>query len=136
MLSHLESARDFINGILSNPAPGRSVLVEIFGGDCGRIARLHAILDDRTWSDRNAMDQRISTTRSVVQSAGMKLVDLGHGGQLALAMAREKEELLIRRRSSIPNTGEVGDIVRYKVHMRIRESIKFPFEQSAAKWVG
>eukprot|EP00928_Gymnodinium_smaydae_P061907 TRINITY_DN45878_c0_g1_i1.p1 TRINITY_DN45878_c0_g1~~TRINITY_DN45878_c0_g1_i1.p1 ORF type:complete len:902 (+),score=62.97 TRINITY_DN45878_c0_g1_i1:131-2707(+) len=93
LLVHLERARDFMLNILSHPTQGRVVLSEIFGGDCIRIARLRAILDERTWSPRHAQDQRIQSTRRALESVEKVLADLGQGAQMRAALTAEKEQL-------------------------------------------
>lgn len=68
LLVSLESARDFMLGMLREPDPGRRHLEEVFGGDCSRIAQVRAILDAAKLSTRIICDNRVISCMNAVKS--------------------------------------------------------------------
>jgi len=100
LLKKYEIARDVMLDILTNQ--DRSNLQHIFGGDCSRIARMHAILNETKFSDRNVGDQRIATLTCAVESVEQVLKDLGVGAQLRDAK-NEQKALLDARRAKTPS---------------------------------
>lgn len=65
-------------------------MVDIFGGDCERIAQLRVICETVRFSDMSSSDQRLSMCLSQIVSVEKVLEDLGFRDALQRAMERER----------------------------------------------
>jgi len=92
LLEHMEKIRDFMTEALKD-TKDRTVLLEIFGGDCSRIARIRAVCEAVIFSDKNAGDQRLKTCLSTCESVETVILDLGFADELKKAQEKEKQEL-------------------------------------------
>lgn len=90
LLVSLESARDFMLGMLREPDPGRRHLEEVFGGDCSRIAQVRAILDAAKLSTRIICDNRVISCMNAVKSVE-SVLKKDCGAAVRLSVAQEKE---------------------------------------------
>lgn len=90
LLMSLESARDFMLGMLREPDPGRRHLEEVFGGDCSRIAQVRAILDAAKLSTRIICDNRVISCMNAVKSVE-SVLKKDCGAAVRLSVAQEKE---------------------------------------------
>eukprot|EP00435_Cladocopium_sp_Y103_P029495 s2903_g7.t1 len=90
LLMSLESARDFMLGMLREPDPGRRHLEEVFGGDCSRIAQVRAILDAAKLSTRIICDNRVISCMNAVKSVE-SVLKKDCGAAVRLSEAQDKE---------------------------------------------
>ncbi|CAK9033566.1 unnamed protein product [Durusdinium trenchii] len=94
LLVSLESARDFMLGMLTEPDPGRRHLEEVFGGDCSRIAQVRAILDAVKLSSRIVGDDRVISCMNAVKSVESVLKkDCGAAARLSEAQRKELKRI-------------------------------------------
>mmetsp|Transcript_21921 Transcript_21921/g.38497 ORF Transcript_21921/g.38497 Transcript_21921/m.38497 type:complete len:288 (+) Transcript_21921:167-1030(+) len=90
LLVEIEAARDLLLLALQSAAQ-RAALREVFGGDCRRIELMRAILEESTFSEMNASDQRPAECLRACESVERVLEDLGLGE--ALRKAREESHM-------------------------------------------
>jgi len=98
LLGHLEVARDSASSVVKSG--DRTLLRDLFGGDCSRIARLRAALDAVRLSEMNARDQRLPSCEKVcLVVEKMVREDLDLAAKLAEAEASCHKELMHTRAS-------------------------------------
>lgn len=100
LLKTFEDSRDFMTDLVTKTVNNRQGLVDVFGGDCLRLARVVAVLEGVTLSDMNVNDQRVRTCREACETVEKVLNDMGLGWKLKEAREKQKGNLG-RRRSSI-----------------------------------
>lgn len=86
LLAQIELARDLMMEALKNQND-RTLLRDIFGGDCARLVRIRAICESIEFSDMNKSDQRLPTCLRACQSVEKVIIDLGDGEALRKAQA-------------------------------------------------
>lgn len=86
LLAQIEIARDVIMEVLKNQYD-RTLLHDIFGGDCARIVRIRAMCEGITFSQMNQGDQRLPTCLRACESVEKVLIDLGEGEALRKAQS-------------------------------------------------
>jgi len=101
LLTQFELIRDALVRVLAN-ASDRSELRETYGGDCTRIAKVRAILDNTNLSETRVGDQRWQMCLNACLSVERVLDDLGLGATLRQAKAAQVEVLAQQaRRASL-----------------------------------
>lgn len=93
LLRQLELSRDLMLEALQKPHADRAMLLEIFGGDCARLARVRAVCESVEFSEMNAGDQRLKTCLSACESVEKVILDLGFCESLKKAQERERAAL-------------------------------------------
>eukprot|EP00929_Paragymnodinium_shiwhaense_P107759 TRINITY_DN74120_c0_g1_i1.p1 TRINITY_DN74120_c0_g1~~TRINITY_DN74120_c0_g1_i1.p1 ORF type:complete len:756 (-),score=168.15 TRINITY_DN74120_c0_g1_i1:242-2509(-) len=93
LLRCVGDVRDSMMAVLLHCDNHRQDLRNVFGGDCTRISRIHAIMEAMCLSEFNAEDQRLKTCRSACESVEQVLQDLGFGQALREAQVRERRAL-------------------------------------------
>lgn len=97
----IEKVRDMMNAALVDKADrDREKLMEVFGGDCARFAKLRAILSTVELSDMNANDQRLRMCSDVSDAVEKVLKEKGLEGKL-----QQAKDSAARRFSSMPGAG-------------------------------
>jgi len=86
LLAQIELARDLMMEALRNQND-RTLLRDIFGGDCARLVRIRAICESIAFSDMNKSDQRLPTCLRACESVEKVIIDLGDGDALRKAQA-------------------------------------------------
>lgn len=86
VLGEFACMRDFMHEVLEKYSD-RQRMMEIFGGDCIRIARVRALCEA---AQATLADQRLATCLAACVSIESVLVDLGLGERLRAAQARER----------------------------------------------
>merc|ERR1712014_18025 len=82
LLTKVEQMRDFMSSVLQDD---KSALIEIFGGDCSRIARIRCVLEGVHFSKKNAKDRRLTMCMRACESVESILVDMGFQEMLSSA---------------------------------------------------
>eukprot|EP00928_Gymnodinium_smaydae_P049571 TRINITY_DN3328_c2_g1_i2.p1 TRINITY_DN3328_c2_g1~~TRINITY_DN3328_c2_g1_i2.p1 ORF type:complete len:469 (-),score=136.43 TRINITY_DN3328_c2_g1_i2:167-1453(-) len=86
LLGYVELARDILLEVLRCQSD-RTVLEDVFGGDCSRVAKIQAVCGGVELSSMNRLDQRLPTCLSACQSVEKILTELGYGDGLEAAHA-------------------------------------------------
>jgi len=86
LLAQMETARDVIMDVLKNQYD-RTLLHDVFGGNCARIVRIQVMCKSVEFSAMNQGDQRLPTCLRACESLEKVLVDLGEGEALRTAQA-------------------------------------------------
>eukprot|EP00747_Dinoflagellata_sp_TGD_P215403 gnl/TRDRNA2_/TRDRNA2_88102_c0_seq3.p1 gnl/TRDRNA2_/TRDRNA2_88102_c0~~gnl/TRDRNA2_/TRDRNA2_88102_c0_seq3.p1 ORF type:complete len:323 (-),score=84.49 gnl/TRDRNA2_/TRDRNA2_88102_c0_seq3:11-979(-) len=85
-LAHAEKARDLLLGALQDKSDkDRTVLLELFGGDCQRIIRLRRALEAPKLSGKNATDKRLADALKACGTVEQVLKEKGLASRLQTA---------------------------------------------------
>jgi len=106
LLKGIENLRNMQLDSLKDQTPkGRALFVEVFGGDCRRIARLHAILEAVMSTSYAQLDTRVPDCLEACESVEAVLIDMGLNWQLDKARQEEVQILTHpgQKRASLGN---------------------------------
>eukprot|EP00931_Biecheleriopsis_adriatica_P058502 TRINITY_DN34851_c0_g1_i1.p1 TRINITY_DN34851_c0_g1~~TRINITY_DN34851_c0_g1_i1.p1 ORF type:complete len:468 (-),score=133.21 TRINITY_DN34851_c0_g1_i1:53-1372(-) len=95
LLGQVEVARDLVMSVLGNC--DRTLLQDVFGGDCTRIAQVRALCESIGLSEMNQGDQRLPTCLRACESMEKILVDLGMDEALQAAQVRATQSCALAR---------------------------------------
>eukprot|EP00929_Paragymnodinium_shiwhaense_P063046 TRINITY_DN31524_c0_g2_i1.p1 TRINITY_DN31524_c0_g2~~TRINITY_DN31524_c0_g2_i1.p1 ORF type:complete len:939 (-),score=298.66 TRINITY_DN31524_c0_g2_i1:344-3160(-) len=94
ILLHVGKMRDFLqNSMVDREDRDRKKLLDIFGGDCQRVAHLHAVLEAITLSDMHKNDRRIVECRRACETVESVVIQKGLKAKLAEAIKQQKSPL-------------------------------------------
>eukprot|EP00928_Gymnodinium_smaydae_P010670 TRINITY_DN14022_c0_g2_i1.p1 TRINITY_DN14022_c0_g2~~TRINITY_DN14022_c0_g2_i1.p1 ORF type:complete len:784 (+),score=178.49 TRINITY_DN14022_c0_g2_i1:78-2429(+) len=110
LLSDLELARNFMGDLATSSAGNRQSLIDIFGGDCHRVASLRAVLEASVLTDRRASDQRVRQCADACDMVTNVLLDKGLAERLREAGQRARQNLRAKRDSVTLNPQDVAKI--------------------------
>jgi len=108
LLQHFEAMSECITETMQKHSD-RSVLDELFGGDCTRVARIEAVLSAVEFSDMNKADQRKARLERGCKSVDGVLIDKGLGAKLKAAQIIEEKALLHKMASGEIHL-DLGDV--------------------------
>jgi len=100
MLTNIEALRNILTQAYSSTDgdKDRANLMEVFGGDCGRIARARGMLEAVTLSERNARDQRPAQCLLACEVVEKVLIEKGLREKLLEA---QKKNAWSQRRATV-----------------------------------